>query len=132
MNRKCGEFTCPVEATIQLIGGKYKSVILWHLMGKTLRYSEIHKLMPKATDKMLAQQLRELERDGLVYSQRTTGRFVTEDQAMIASAKRSLAERHIQAFLEAMTHLGYGREEILTLLRQEETKGGEDNGSSGM
>ena len=68
--------------------------------------------------------LTELERDGLVYSQRTTGRFVTEDQAM--------AERHIQAFLEAMTHLGYGREEILTLLRQEETKGGEDNGSSGM
>ena len=66
--------------------------------------------------------LTELERDGLVYSQRTTGRFVTEDQAMIASAKRSLAERHIQAFLEAMTHLGYGREEILTLLRQEETK----------
>ena len=58
--------------------------------------------------------LTELERDGLVYSQRTTGRFVTEDQAMIASAKRSLAERHIQAFLEAMTHLGYGREEILT------------------
>ena len=49
--------------------------------------------------------LTELERDGLVYSQRTTGRFVTEDQAMIASAKRSLAERHIQAFLEAMTHL---------------------------
>ena len=46
--------------------------------------------------------------------------------------KRSLAESHIQAFLEAMTHLGYGREEILTLLRQEETKGGEDNGSSGM
>ena len=63
MNRK---FTCPVEATIQLIGGKYKSVILWHLMGKTLRYSEIHKLMPKATDKMLAQQLRELEKDGLI------------------------------------------------------------------
>ena len=70
--------------------------------------------------------LTELERDGLVYSQRTAGRFVTEDQAMIASAKRSLAERHIQAFLEAMTHLGYGREEILTLLRQEETKGGEE------
>ena len=66
MNTKCCEFTCPVEATIHLIGGKYKSVILWHLMGKTLRYSEIHKLMPKATDKMLAQQLRELEKDGLI------------------------------------------------------------------
>ena len=59
-------FTCPVEATISLIGGKYKSVILWHLMGKTLRYSELHRLIPKATDKMLAQQLRELENDGLI------------------------------------------------------------------
>ena len=53
-------YTCPVEATIDLIGGKYKSVILYHLMGKTLRYSELHRLIPKATDKMLAQQLREL------------------------------------------------------------------------
>lgn len=59
-------FLCPVEATIQLIGGKYKAVILWHLMNKTLRYSELHRLMPKATDKMLAQQLRELERDNLI------------------------------------------------------------------
>ena len=57
---------CPVEATIQLIGGKYKAVILWHLMNQTLRYNETHKKIPKATDKMLAQQLRELERDGLI------------------------------------------------------------------
>ena len=67
MNTKCSGFTCPVEAAIQLIGGKYKAVILWHLMGKTLRYSELHRLMPKATDKMLAQQLRELEKDGLIH-----------------------------------------------------------------
>lgn len=59
-------YQCPVEATIERIGGKYKSIILWHLMGKTLRYSEIHRLIPKATDKMLAQQLRELEKDGLL------------------------------------------------------------------
>lgn len=45
----------PVRPTIQLIGGKYKAVILWHLMSGTLRYSELHKRMPKATDKMLAQ-----------------------------------------------------------------------------
>lgn len=63
---KICEFTCPVEATIQLIGGKYKAIILWHLMSGTLRYSEIHKRIPKATDKMLAQQLRELEKDGLI------------------------------------------------------------------
>ena len=60
MSLSCSGYNCPVEATIQLIGGKYKAVILWHLMGKTLRYSELHKRMPKATDKMLAQQLREL------------------------------------------------------------------------
>lgn len=61
----------------------------------------------------------ELERDGLVYSQRTAGRFVTEDRAMIEAAKRSLAERHIKTFLEAMIRLGYQREEMLSLLRQE-------------
>lgn len=76
--------------------------------------------------------LTELERDGLVYSQRTAGRFVTEDQNMIASAKRSLAESHIQTFLRAMAHLGYDREEILTLLRQEEIEEGEEHGSSGV
>ena len=57
---------CPVEATLDLIGGKYKAVILWHLMNDTLRYSELHRKIPKVTDKMLAQQLRELERDGLI------------------------------------------------------------------
>ena len=66
----------------------------------------------------------ELERDGLVYSQRTAGRFVTEDSAMIEAAKRSLAERHIKTFLEAMIRLGYQREEMLSLLRQE--LGGEE------
>lgn len=60
------QFSCPVDATISLIGGKYKAVILWHLKGNVLRYNEIHKKIPRATDKMLAQQLRELERDGLV------------------------------------------------------------------
>lgn len=60
-------FNCPVEATIHLIGGKYKAIILWHLMNGTLRYSELHRRMPGATDKMLAQQLRELEKDGLIH-----------------------------------------------------------------
>ena len=62
------EFTCPVAGTLSMIGGKYKSIILYHLMKETLRYSELHKRMPKATDKMLTQQLRELEKDGLIRS----------------------------------------------------------------
>ena len=74
--------------------------------------------------------LAELERDGLVYSQRTAGRFVTEDKTMIEQAKRGLARGHIQTFLEAMGRLGYAREEILDLLRQEAMK--EGNGDAGI
>jgi len=59
-------FNCPVEATISLIGGKYKSLILWHLIDKTLRFNEVRKLIPNATPKMITQQLRELEADNLV------------------------------------------------------------------
>lgn len=59
-------FNCPVEATLDLIGGKYKALILWHLIDNTLRFNEIGKLIPKATPKMLTQQLRELENDNLV------------------------------------------------------------------
>ena len=59
-------FSCPVEATLDLIGGKYKALILWHLIDNTLRFNEIGKLIPKATPKMLTQQLRELENDNLV------------------------------------------------------------------
>lgn len=76
--------------------------------------------------------LTELERDGLVYSQRTAGRFVTEDKAMIEAAKRGLAESHIKQFFKAMIHLGYQREEILALLRQETMEEGNTDGSSGM
>lgn len=76
--------------------------------------------------------LAELERDGLVYSQRTAGRFVTEDETMIEQAKRGLARGHIQTFLEAMGRLGYAREEILDLLRQEAMKEGDGDAGIGM
>ena len=63
--------------------------------------------------------LAELERDGLVYSLRTAGRFVTEDNNMINAAKRSLAQRHVKTFLEAMLGLGFQKEEIISLITQE-------------
>ncbi len=59
-------FNCPVGTTLDLIGGKYKALILWHLVGKVLRFGELHRLVPQATAKMLTQQLRELEESGLV------------------------------------------------------------------
>ena len=59
-------YHCPVEATLVLIGGKYKALILFHLVEGALRFSELHRLIPQATPKMLTQQLRELETDGLL------------------------------------------------------------------
>ena len=58
---------CPVEATLDLIGGKYKALILWHLSENTLRFSELRNRIPKATPKMLTQQLRELEVQTLIH-----------------------------------------------------------------
>ena len=59
-------FHCPVEAVLSLIGGKYKPIILYHLIDHTLRFSEIRRIMPQATQKMITQQLRQLEADGLI------------------------------------------------------------------
>ena len=58
---------CPVEATLELIGGKYKALILWHLSEGTLRFSELKKVITGATPKMLTQQLRELEANKLIH-----------------------------------------------------------------
>lgn len=57
---------CPMEATLDLIGGKWKSVILFRLNEGTKRFSELGRLLPRITPRMLTQQLRDLERDGLV------------------------------------------------------------------
>lgn len=59
-------FNCPVGTTIDIIGGKYKSLILWHLIDSTLRFGELSRLIPQATPKMLTQQLRELEEASLI------------------------------------------------------------------
>ena len=67
--------------------------------------------------------LQELERDSMVYSQRTSGRFVTEDMRVIERAKKKFADEQICSFLKAMGKLGYNRQEILFLLAEEEENG---------
>lgn len=58
---------CTVEATLGLIGGKWKGVVLYHLLaGEVLRFNELRRLLPNITQRMLTNQLRELECDGLV------------------------------------------------------------------
>ena len=60
------ENLCPVETTLSVIGGKWKVIILWHLVNGTKRFNELQHSMPQITRKMLTQQLRELEKDGLI------------------------------------------------------------------
>lgn len=74
----------------------------------------------------LQRALQELERTGLVYSQRTAGRFVTEDTALIAREKKAVAGERVSVFLTAMEKLGFGPEEIISLLRENKE---EDHGS---
>lgn len=69
---------------------------------------------PNTMQKALA----ELERMGLLYAQRTSGRFVTEDEEMINEVKEEMASQQIQAFLESMKQLGYDVEQTISVIRE--------------
>ncbi len=57
---------CAVETTVAVIGGKWKPILLFHLVSGAKRYSELQRLVPQASDRMLTRSLRELEQDQLV------------------------------------------------------------------
>ena len=61
------EYKCGIDLTLAVIGGKWKAAILYHLARQIMRFSELQRQFPDITRKMLTQQLRELERDGLVH-----------------------------------------------------------------
>ncbi|HEY5556096.1 GntR family transcriptional regulator [Acetobacterium sp.] len=77
---------------------------------------------PNTMQKALA----ELERMGLVFAQRTSGRFITEDNKMIEEAKNTLAIKEIDNFFEKMKQLGFEKEEIISLIEKAE----EDNNAN--
>jgi DNA-binding HxlR family transcriptional regulator len=60
------EYHCAMDITMDYIGGKWKTVVLWYLRKDKKRFSELRKLIPNITEKMLSLQLKDLENDGIV------------------------------------------------------------------
>ena len=66
INKAIALNVCPVTYTLAKIGGRWKPIIIYNLLGGTRRYSELRRLIPAITEKMLIQQLKQLESDGLI------------------------------------------------------------------
>ena len=60
------EYNCSMELTLDIIGGKWKPIIIWHLGERTMRFNELKRKLPNITQKMLTQQLRSLEESQLI------------------------------------------------------------------
>ena len=91
-------FHCPTEFTLTVLGGKWKTVILSYLKERPCRYAELRRLVPRLSDKVLSERLRDLTKSGLVARQEATG---TRTQTYFLTARgRSLSEllQHLYAW----------------------------------
>lgn len=80
-------FHCPVELALQVLGGKWKTVLLAHLKSGPLRYAQLRARVPALSDKVLTQRLVELEEIGLVVRQKRGGRGAPSTYALTARAE---------------------------------------------
>ncbi len=105
---------CPMEAALDLIGGKWKSVILFRLSEGTKRFGELGRILPRTTPRMLTQQLRDLERDGLV------DRKVYAEVPPRVEYSLTATGRTLQPVLDVL--MTWGTEQGLSLVQQREDK----------
>ncbi|MEO1657403.1 MAG: helix-turn-helix domain-containing protein [Pseudomonadota bacterium] len=103
---------CPVEATLELIGGKWKGVILFHLLTGTKRFNELQRLAGAVTQRTLTKQLRELEAAGLVHREVYA---VVPPKVEYSLTPRGESLRPILLSLQA-----WGEDHALPLLTQEQ------------
>jgi DNA-binding HxlR family transcriptional regulator len=81
---------CPIDQALELIGGKWKPMLLWRLSGGSLRHSQLLRLLPGASQRMLTLHLRELERDGLLTRTVFTQVPLRVEYALTPAARRAL------------------------------------------
>jgi DNA-binding HxlR family transcriptional regulator len=102
--RLASYFHCPTEFTLAVLGGKWKTVILSYLKERPCRYAELRRLVPRLSDKMLSQRLRDLTRSGLVARQEPTG---SRAHTYFLTAKgRTLSEPLQQLYVWGVAHSG--------------------------
>jgi len=77
-------------------------------------------IMAKVNPNTMQKALSELEREGLVRTERTSGRFITDDKDRIKEMKKNIAESEIKAFLEKMAAMGFEKKEIICMIENDE------------
>jgi GntR family transcriptional regulator len=113
------EFNASVPIYLQIIDLIRQAVVSgsWPAGGKVPSVRDLaieYGVNPNTVQRALS----ELERDGLLYAERTAGRFVTTDQALIGRLRLEQAERQIDRFREQMAALGYTEENVLQMMRR--------------
>ena len=93
---------------------KIKLQIVSHTLEPNQQLPTVRELASEAgvNPNTIQRALSDLEREGFVYSKRTTGRFVTEDKELIAQSRKQLSEEELEQFVSSMTHFGYEKEEL--------------------
>lgn len=109
-----GTITQTERDLLQQIMEKIKLQIVSHTLEPNQQLPTVRELASEAgvNPNTIQRALSDLEREGFVYSKRTTGRFVTENKELIAQSRKQLSEEELEHFVSSMTHFGYEKEEL--------------------